>query len=55
MKRRTRLVFRNDPDGVDYARDVSEDGKQDVDPKLLADPYLQEHPQGREEYRYDYS
>jgi hypothetical protein len=48
------LVFRYDPYGVDYAWDVAEDCKQDVDPELLADAHLQEHPKGREKYRnYD--
>jgi hypothetical protein len=36
---------------VDYARDIAEDRQEDVDPKVLADPHLQEHPEGREEYR----
>src|SRR5215207_4189987 len=39
-----RSVFGDNPHGVDYARDVAEDRQQDVDPKLLADAYLQEHP-----------
>jgi hypothetical protein len=36
---------------VDYAGDVAEDRQKDVDPELLADPHLQEHPKGREKYR----
>jgi hypothetical protein len=45
------LVFRDDPHGMDYARYVTQDRKQNVDPKLLADAYLQEYAQGREKYR----
>jgi hypothetical protein len=36
---------------MDYAWDVTEERKQNVDPELLANAYLQEYPQGREEYR----
>jgi hypothetical protein len=35
---------------MNYAGDIAEDGKQDVDPKLLPDPNLQEHAQRREQY-----
>ena len=39
---------------MDDAGDVAEDCQQDVYPEVLADPHLQEHPQGREQYRdYD--
>src|SRR5215217_6828661 len=48
-----RSVFGDNPHGVDYARDVAEDRQQDVDPKLLADAYLQEHLYGWEKYRDD--
>ncbi len=44
------LVFRDDPHGVDDAGDVAKNGKQDVDPELLADAHLQKHTQGREKY-----
>jgi hypothetical protein len=36
---------------VDDARYVTKDCKQDIDPELLADPYLQKHAQRREKYR----
>jgi hypothetical protein len=36
---------------MDYAWDVTEERKQNVDPELLANANLQEYPQGREEYR----
>ena len=38
---------------MNYAGDVTEDGKQDVDPELLTDTHLQEHPERREQYRDD--
>jgi hypothetical protein len=38
---------------VDYTGNVTEDGKQDVDPELFADPDLQEYPEGRQDYRDD--
>jgi hypothetical protein len=38
---------------MNYAGNVTEDGKQDVDPELLTDTHLQEHPEGREQYRDD--
>ena len=45
------LVFRDDPDRVDYARNVAKDRKQDVNPEVLANTNLQEHAQGWEKYR----
>ena len=39
-----KLILRYDPNRMDYAGDVSEDCQQDVDPELLSDPHLQEHP-----------
>src|SRR5215210_2894817 len=47
------LVFRNDPHGMDYARDIAEDREQDVDPELFAYTHLQEDPEGWEKYRDD--
>ena len=44
MQEGDRSVFRYNPNRMDYARDIAEDRQQDVDPKLLANPYLQEHP-----------
>ncbi len=32
------------------AGDEAEDRQQDIDPEVLADPDLQEHPEGREQY-----
>ena len=48
------LVFGYNPHGMDDAGDEAEDRQQDVDPEVFTDPDLQEHPQGREDYRdYD--
>jgi hypothetical protein len=39
---------------MDYARDIAKDCQHNIDPKLLANTYLQEHAQGWEKYRdYD--
>ena len=34
------LVFRDNPNRVDYAGDEAEDSQQDVDPEVLANPHL---------------
>ena len=48
------LVFGDDPNGVDQARDITEEGQKDVQPEVLGKSHLQEHPQGWEEDRnYD--
>jgi hypothetical protein len=39
-----RLILCDDPHCVDNTGDIAEDRQQDVDPELLADPYLQEYP-----------
>ncbi len=44
------LVFGDNPHGMDDAGDEAEDRQQDIDPEVLPDPDLQEHPQGREQY-----
>jgi hypothetical protein len=44
-------VLRYDPHRVYDARDVAEDRQKDVDPKVLGEPHLQEHPQRREKNR----
>jgi hypothetical protein len=47
-------VLRYDPHRVNDAWDIAEDRQDDVYPKLLADPHLQEHSQRRENNRcYD--
>src|SRR5215203_3576948 len=48
-----RSVFGDDPHRVDYAGHVAQDRQHDVDPEVLADPHLQEHPEGRYEYGDD--
>ncbi len=48
-----RSVFPDDPDRMNNPRYVAEDGQQHVDPEVLPDPHLQEHPQWRKQYRYD--
>lgn len=37
----------DDPDGVDDAGDVAEEGQEDVEPEMLAEAYLEEDPEGR--------
>jgi hypothetical protein len=37
---------------MDYAGNIAQDRQQDIDPEVLADPYLQKHAQGREKYSY---
>ncbi len=39
-----RSVFVDHPDGVDDPRYVAKNCQQDVDPEVLPDTYLQEHP-----------
>ena len=39
---------RNDPDGVDDARDIAKQGQEDVDPELHADTDLQKDAKRRE-------
>jgi hypothetical protein len=38
---------------MDYAGNVAEDRQQDVNPKVFANPNLQEYAQGWEKYRDD--
>jgi hypothetical protein len=38
---------------VDYAGDVAENRKQNINPELLAESHLQEHTQGWEQYGDD--
>jgi hypothetical protein len=43
------LFFRNDPDSMHNSGDVPEDGQQDVDPKMFAQTFLQEHTKRRQQ------
>jgi hypothetical protein len=40
----TLLVFGDNPHRMNYARDITEDRQKDIDPEVLANPHLQEHP-----------
>lgn len=42
--------FGDDPHCMDYAGNVAEDRKQDIDPEVLGKSHLQEHTQGWEKY-----
>ena len=44
---------RDDPDGMNNSRDVSEDGQKDIDPELHAKSDREENPHGREQNRDD--
>ena len=47
-------VFRDNPHRVNYARNIAEDRQKNINPEVLANPYLQEHSQRWEEDRdYD--
>ena len=49
------LSFCDDPDGVDDAGDVAEDGKEDVEPEGAADADGEEDAEGREDYGENYA
>lgn len=38
----------DDPDGVDDAREVAQQGQKDIQEKLPAETYLQKHAHGRQ-------
>jgi hypothetical protein len=39
------------PHRMDYARDIAKNRQKDIYPKVLTNPHLQEHSQGREKDR----
>ena len=49
------LSFCDDPDGVDDAGDVAEDGEEDVEPEGAADADGEEDAEGREDNCTDYA